>query len=270
MATPIDSTRFDFHVVRFMESETIQKMTDAEVGQYVLLLCKAWLGNKNASLPNDPKLLNIYARTEAVTDLVMSKWTAGPDGRLYNERLSEEWTAMMGRSTEARRRAEIRWNGKQSKSNAPAVPEHEASNSSAMPRTETDSDPENRESEGRTTETDEGGGNGDKMASLLFRLLGKPKTMEDSQAEWAGQADEFFKTQDPTYVAAVCKFCLRDGPPETVKFWLTRTYNMEHIIDHFDSMAAKYEKEKLIAAVPDKKSTGSHAGTGFFSKVKKS
>jgi uncharacterized protein YdaU (DUF1376 family) len=130
MATSIEITRFDFHVVRFMESETVQKMTDAEVGQYILLLCKAWLGNKNASLPNDPKLLAIYARTEQVSDLVMSKWAVGTDGRLYNERLSEEWAAVMGRSAKAREFANKRWHGF---SNALALPQQSDGIPSAIP-----------------------------------------------------------------------------------------------------------------------------------------
>lgn len=87
----------------------MQQMTGEEVGQYILLMCKAWMGGKNASLPNNPKLLATYARSEKVSDLVMSKWTRGSDGRLYNERLSEEWAIASGRSEAARDRANRRW-----------------------------------------------------------------------------------------------------------------------------------------------------------------
>src|SRR5260370_39903575 len=86
----VDLTKFDFHAMRFAHSEDCQRMTDAEVGQYLLLMIQAWLGGKAASLPNDPALLARYARCEKVSDLVMSKWDLR-DGRLYNDMQSEEW-----------------------------------------------------------------------------------------------------------------------------------------------------------------------------------
>jgi uncharacterized protein YdaU (DUF1376 family) len=85
-----DLTRFDFHVTRFLYSEDVQLMSAEEVGQYILLICHAWMAGKNASLPNNPSLLAKYARSEKVSPLVMSKWEES-DGRLYNRGLSREW-----------------------------------------------------------------------------------------------------------------------------------------------------------------------------------
>jgi hypothetical protein len=80
--TAIDLTRFDFHALRFLKSEDVELMTAEEVGQFVLLMCNAWLGGKAASLPNNAALLAKYARCERVSDAVMGEWKEGPDGRL--------------------------------------------------------------------------------------------------------------------------------------------------------------------------------------------
>jgi|ERR1700719_386525 len=105
----LDVTRFDFYALRFMESESVQKMTAEECGQFVLLMCKAWLGGKAASLPNDPELLAKYVRCETVSPRVMAEWPEGDDGRLYNETLSEEWAAVISRAEHGRVAAEKRW-----------------------------------------------------------------------------------------------------------------------------------------------------------------
>ena len=79
-----------------------------EVGQFVLLMCHAWLGGKGASLPNNPVLLAKYARCERVSEAVMREWKAGPDGRLFNETLSEEWDAAISRSAHGAKAASAR------------------------------------------------------------------------------------------------------------------------------------------------------------------
>jgi hypothetical protein len=43
----IDLTRFDFRALRFLKSEDVEIMTAEEVGQFVLLMCHAWLGGKS-------------------------------------------------------------------------------------------------------------------------------------------------------------------------------------------------------------------------------
>lgn len=130
--TAIDLTRFDFHALRFLKSEDVELMTAEEVGQFVLLMCNAWLGGKAASLPNNPALLAKYARCERVSEVVMREWKEGRDGRLYNETLSEEWGAAVSRSAHGMRGAAARWNKVQSTGNAhenaPAMPEHSPSN----------------------------------------------------------------------------------------------------------------------------------------------
>jgi uncharacterized protein YdaU (DUF1376 family) len=127
----VDITRFDFHALRFLKSEDVEIMTAEEVGQFLLLMIHAWLGGKAASLPNNPTLLAKYARCKQVSEAVMREWKEGPDGRLYNETLSEEWDAAVGRSAHGMRGAAARWNKDKStgnaQGNAPAMPEHSPS-----------------------------------------------------------------------------------------------------------------------------------------------
>jgi uncharacterized protein YdaU (DUF1376 family) len=104
---PVELTRFDFHVVRFFESNDVESMTDREIGQYVLLLCKSFLSGKAASLPDDPKYLAKWARCRKVSPKVMAKFPLvdtewGP--RRRNETMYGEWLVAMERSASASER----------------------------------------------------------------------------------------------------------------------------------------------------------------------
>lgn len=111
-----DFTRFDFHVVRFLSSETVKRMTAEEVGQFILLLCEAWVIGKEATLPDDPAYLTRIARCNKVSPLVMSKFPKIEmecGMRRQNEALYKEWQAAVKRSTAAKERGrlgnEARW-----------------------------------------------------------------------------------------------------------------------------------------------------------------
>jgi uncharacterized protein YdaU (DUF1376 family) len=99
-----DLTRFDFHVVRFMNSYDVEVMTAEEVGQYLLLLCKAWLLAKGTSLPNDLAYLAKIARVSEVSDRVLGKFpiveTEWGEMR-RNQTLYEEWLAVEERTDKA-------------------------------------------------------------------------------------------------------------------------------------------------------------------------
>lgn len=106
-----DLTRFDFHVVRFMNSYDVEVMTAEEVGQFLLLLCKAWLLAKETCLPNDPAYLARIARAERVSERVLAKFpiveTQWGEMR-RNETLYEEWMAAEARSDSGRVRVAAR------------------------------------------------------------------------------------------------------------------------------------------------------------------
>jgi uncharacterized protein YdaU (DUF1376 family) len=70
----VELTRMDFHVLRFMDSNDVEDMTASEVGQYCLLLFKAWLGAKDVTLPVDEKRLAKYARVKHVSPLVLKQF----------------------------------------------------------------------------------------------------------------------------------------------------------------------------------------------------
>jgi uncharacterized protein YdaU (DUF1376 family) len=111
-----DLTRFDFHAKKFYFSEDVQIMSAEEVGQYLLLLVAAWLGGKDASLPDSPVLLARMARVSTVSELVLAKFPVveteyGP--RRRNETLYGEWTAAVKRVEEGKQNADKRWQDRQ-------------------------------------------------------------------------------------------------------------------------------------------------------------
>ncbi len=75
----------------FMSSPDVQLMTAEECGSFFFLLQWSWLSGENCSLPNDPERLAKLARVERVSEIVLNKFSLDKNGRLFNERLSQEW-----------------------------------------------------------------------------------------------------------------------------------------------------------------------------------
>jgi len=125
-----DLTSFNFHALRFLQSENTRQMTAKEVGQYLLLLIEAWLGGKSASLPTELDKLNtmvriptgLPGRPEKISDKVLAMFPLvetefGP--RRRNETLYGEWVIANNRSNLNREAAGARWIG-----NASAMQTH--------------------------------------------------------------------------------------------------------------------------------------------------
>jgi uncharacterized protein YdaU (DUF1376 family) len=138
MSADFRLTRVDFDFADFIASEDVAAMTAAEVGQYVLLLCAAWLGGKDATLPNDHRTLARLARatTGRVSPAVMRKFISTGGGRLANPRLTKEWKAACARAQVRRDKApnaaEKRWHG-DAPSMRHAMPGEYSAQSSEMP-----------------------------------------------------------------------------------------------------------------------------------------
>lgn len=102
--------RFDFYVDNFLNSEEVKVMTAEEVGQFILLLCEAWILGKEATLPDSPSYLARIARSNAVSELVMSKFDLVETEfgiRRRNNPLYREWQAAIERSNSARERGKL-------------------------------------------------------------------------------------------------------------------------------------------------------------------
>jgi uncharacterized protein YdaU (DUF1376 family) len=135
---PVRLTRFDFDAADFLSSPDVASMTATEIGQYVLLLCAAWLSGKDATLPNDPKVLAKLARAPRGVSLrVMEKFKvcSTKADLIYNSRLSQEWDAAQDRAQrrheKARNAAKSLW-VKRAQSMPGARLEHSTSNAQAM------------------------------------------------------------------------------------------------------------------------------------------
>ena len=111
----MDLTRFDFNVHNFLNSESVETMTDAEVGQYVLLLSKSWALAKDASLPDNSALLARWAHCDSVSLNVLKKFpqVETADGaRRRNGVLFTEWQRAVTRSQQKRDAVNVRWENK--------------------------------------------------------------------------------------------------------------------------------------------------------------
>ena len=123
MATP-DLTRFDFHALKFIQSEDVSTMSAEEVGQYILLLIRSWLIGKDASLPDDLDFLAREARVKKVSDRVLKKFPVVQTEhglRRRNSVIYGEWLIAIERSASAVKAANARW-GANTDAYAPANP----------------------------------------------------------------------------------------------------------------------------------------------------
>lgn len=117
-----DLTFFRFNATRWDNSEAVQAMTAEECGQYILLLVKAWLHGKEATLPTDGQLLAKYARCKVVSAKVLKMFPIvdTPYGkRRRNETLYDVWVATQEVSAKQTAKANKRW---ESRGNATALP----------------------------------------------------------------------------------------------------------------------------------------------------
>lgn len=102
-----DITRIQLNVHKFYNSETIEGFSNEELGQYVRLMCKAILLGKEASLPDDMKILAKWADTteRKLSSAVLEQYPVvrtefGP--RRRNAVLYDEWCRVCGISEAAR------------------------------------------------------------------------------------------------------------------------------------------------------------------------
>jgi uncharacterized protein YdaU (DUF1376 family) len=243
-------------------------MTAEEVGQFLLLMIHAWLGGKTASLPNNPELLARYARCERVSESVMRQWPAGPDGRLYNETLSEEWVAAEFRSAHGARGAAARWNKDKSPSNAhgnaPAMPEQCPSN--AAPLTPPLVKPyQSKPSQSKTFSSEAGASDeqcsestprkepspeGIELAHLLRRLIlennPNAKNTDAQERKWAREADRMMRIDKRTSaeVREIIDFSQADS------FWHQNILSMSTLREKFDTLTLKCKGSAKQGPVP--------------------
>lgn len=105
---------FAFWPGDFSSDVHVEAMTTEQVGAYILLLCKAWQGDPPGSLPSDAETLARYARVSferwlEIKDRVLAPFAVGIDGRLYSERLQEEYALASQKSGKASESANKRW-----------------------------------------------------------------------------------------------------------------------------------------------------------------
>lgn len=115
---------FPFYPKDFLASPTVQRMTDADVGRYVLLLLRAW--NEGDAEPTLKA-----ADLKGVSKLVREQFTRGTDGLFRNAKLSTVWREQQEKYQRRKRAANSRWRkGKRGpSSNADAMHGHSSMHS---------------------------------------------------------------------------------------------------------------------------------------------
>lgn len=108
-----DITRITLNVLNFYNSETIDSMSNEEVGQYVRLMCKSILLGKECSLPDDIEALARYALTtkKKLSPRVLQQYPLIETEfgtRRRNRVLYSEWLKVCDKSEKARESVENR------------------------------------------------------------------------------------------------------------------------------------------------------------------
>src|SRR5208337_4010658 len=135
-----EPNRFDFYPTRFLESEDVERMTAAEVGCYIILLCKSWTLAKEATLPDDPQFLADQCGVKSVSDLVLKKFPVvqTPTGpRRRNEVLYGEWMMAKDRQASASERGKKGNQTRYSDSNSGGYSEEPATATASAPEATT-------------------------------------------------------------------------------------------------------------------------------------
>jgi uncharacterized protein YdaU (DUF1376 family) len=85
---------FPFYPRDFASDSNVEAMTPAEVGCYMLLLCKAWFEDPPGTLPNDEAKLRKWSRAggswKHYRGGVLSAFTLKEDGRFHQKRMVQE------------------------------------------------------------------------------------------------------------------------------------------------------------------------------------
>ncbi len=131
---------FMFYVDDFACDGKVEAMTAAEVGAYVLLLCKAWKESPVGSIPNSDRILARWCRMsesewQSCRESILSPFKLGKDGRWHQKRMEEEFKKVK-KNREVRKKAgktgaEKRWQT-HSKRIANASDNQESANAEAM------------------------------------------------------------------------------------------------------------------------------------------
>jgi uncharacterized protein YdaU (DUF1376 family) len=243
----------------FMSSPDVEIMTCEEVGSYFLLLQKAWLGGEDCTLPNDPARLAKLARVEKVSDLVLSKFPVNSEGRLYNQRLKQEWDSAVKRSKDASKAAKKSHAvAVRSQSGRNAVADQSQSGGTAtnylIPNTQ-DTTPNTQKTsssqaqvvadssasnEARGSASSPKPGPGEaavrvtaKLVELLHRENLKPATLK----AWAELAERVLTKADEKTVMDVMQWALVDSDN---MFWRGRVYSMKHFANSFNTIRQQY------------------------------
>lgn len=161
-------------------------MTAEEIGGYMLLLCTQW---EQGSLPPDPASLRRIARCSAkALTAILTKFVAGEDGQLRNERMESVRSERDEFCKKQGIRAKQRWKNK--KNDATAMPPHRSGIDPALPtQYPNDALRSSSSSSGKTDRQTDTRGRGEPAGelpdrSLLLEAFARLMNRPQSQISW--------------------------------------------------------------------------------------
>lgn len=106
------SPAFLFYPEDFSADGKVEAMSTEQVGAYILLLCKAWHEKPAGSVPDNDVILARWARLDleqwkASREVILSPFTVGADGRLYQGRMVQEHRKLQAAKKKRERAARI-------------------------------------------------------------------------------------------------------------------------------------------------------------------
>lgn len=229
MASPRNGRReqrpaFQFYAQDFLASDSVGQMTPEEVGHYILLLCRAWVG---PGLPADPERL---ARLMGVSPEHQRELWAGPlgdcweerDGRLVSPRMERERELQQAHSN---KRAEAGRKGGLAKAEAaqaspPVVAMPEQCSSNATPGLQqkgSKGDGMGWDTSGISSESDSERGRvrEEPRTSAMARAVGLldevPAAVSEPLARWSRHRDEIGKPLSASSIRSLVEVGRKDA-----------------------------------------------------------
>jgi uncharacterized protein YdaU (DUF1376 family) len=245
----------------FMSSTDVLLMTAEEIGSFFLLLQCSWLAGADCTLPNDPEKLAKLARVERISEIVLSKFSLDKQGRLFNERLSQEWQEALRRSKDGKKAVSARWkkpyNGNTTVS--PSNNESTTTNTNTNTHTNTnkskDKDTQAHASNSDSSEAPSAPSNptppgaaAKTCAETLAKLLGRNNLKPATKEAWAEQAQKLLARHDEQTLTAMMHWALTNSGDS---FWRGRLLSMKHFVRSFKTIHQQFNSGQQRATGED-------------------
>jgi len=226
-----------------MSSTDVLLMSAEEIGSYFLLLQCSWLAGEDCTLPNDPAKLAKLARVDTVSSNVLNKFSLDKDGRLFNQRLAQEWQEALKRSKDGKKAISARWkkdNGGNTTvsrsnydSNTTNTNTHTNTNKVLKEDTKLSKSSSEEPSDPPQNPARPASGPARNCAESLAKFLGRTNLKPATVESWAQQVEPLLAHTDEQTIVAAMQWALTDSGDG---FWRGRVLAMANFVRCFKTI----------------------------------